>query len=128
MAIAHIAVLTAALIMLISVPYAVATAIRHDEARRRRSAAQDSDESRALHRLDRHIERHDPVAALARLGPAPIEQLAFDLRRLNKEQRGGLSLSSKSWTAAVQRAYDERLCMACQCLGVREARVTGVAR
>ena len=74
----------------------------------------------ALHRLERHMQRNDPVAALARLGPPPIEQVAVDLRRLNREQRGGLSRSSKRWTDAVLRAYDERLCVACECLGVRE--------
>jgi hypothetical protein len=119
-AIAHIAVMTAALVVPISVPYAVALAIRYDEARRRRAAALCSEEGRALRRLDRHVQRTDPVAALALRGPAPIEQLAGDLRRLYREQRCGMSLGSKVWTAAVLRAYDERLCMACECLGVHE--------
>ncbi|MFF5080623.1 hypothetical protein ACFY36_26520 [Actinoplanes sp. NPDC000266] len=120
MALVHIAVLTAALVVLISVPYAVAAAIRRDEARRRRDASRNSSEGRDLRLLDRHLQCNDPVAALARRGPAPIEQLAFDLRRLHREQRGGLSLGSHKWTAAVLTAYDERLCMACECLGVRE--------
>ncbi|MEV4344332.1 hypothetical protein AB0J83_07635 [Actinoplanes sp. NPDC049596] len=120
MALVHIAVLTAALVVPIFVPYAVATMIRRDEARRRRDTARNSPEGRALHRLDRYMQHNDPVAALAGRGPAPIEQLAFDLRRLHRQQRGGPSLGSQRWTAAVLVAYDERLCMACECLGVRE--------
>jgi hypothetical protein len=44
-------------------------------------------------------------------GP-PIEQIAADLRRLGR-QRIGVATRSPVWFAAVQRAYDDRLSLAC---------------
>lgn len=44
-------------------------------------------------------------------GP-PIEQIAADLRRLGR-QRIGVATRSPVWFAAVQRAYDDRLGLAC---------------
>ncbi|GAA0737207.1 hypothetical protein Drose_35470 [Dactylosporangium roseum] len=71
-----------------------------------------------LSRLGRGIheatagERHAPACP-------PIEQVAGDLRRLNR-LRGGIALRSPVWFNAVQRAYDEGLRVACRQLGVDE--------
>ncbi|MBL7261022.1 hypothetical protein [Paractinoplanes lichenicola] len=120
MALAHVAVLTAALVLPLTVPYAVAVALRRDEFRRRRARADCPAQARTLACLDRDIREFDPAAALARLGPPPIEWLAQDLRRLDRQRRGGITLESGLLLAAVLRAYDERLCLACECLGVAE--------
>jgi hypothetical protein len=71
-------------------------------------------------RLEQSIGDTDPAVALARLAPPPIEWLARDLRRLHRQRRGGVTLESEQWLASVLRAYDERLCLACECLGVTE--------
>ncbi len=71
-------------------------------------------------RLEQTICDTDPAVALARLAPPPIEWLARDLRRLHRQRRGGVTLESEQWQASVLRAYDERLCLACECLGVSE--------
>ena len=64
----------------------------------------------------------DVDSRLAKLDahPPAIEQLAFDLRRLNRQRRSGPTQYSKVWLAAVLRAYDTRLQMACRRLGVPE--------
>lgn len=49
----------------------------------------------------------------------PIEQVAGDLRRLNR-LRGGVAMRSRVWFVAVQRAYDDGLRVACTQLGVEE--------
>ena len=119
MALAHIAVLTAVLVVPVSVPYAVAV-MRRDMVRRRRGWSRCPEQTRSLRRLDQALRTVAPVPALAHLRPPPIEQLAFDLRRLDRQRRGGPTLESEAWLAAVLRAYDERLCLACECLSVPE--------
>ena len=59
--------------------------------------------------------------ALARSEPTcpPIEQVASDLRRLSR-QRVGIATRSPVWFTAVQRAYDERLLLACRQLDIDE--------
>ncbi len=52
------------------------------------------------------------------LGP-PIEQIAADLRRLGR-QRLGIATRSTVWFTAVQRAYDDRLRLACRSLAIEE--------
>jgi hypothetical protein len=47
-----------------------------------------------------------------------IEQIAADLRRLHRQRSSGPTLESSAWLTAVQRAYDDRLCLACASLGV----------
>lgn len=49
----------------------------------------------------------------------PIEQLAGDLRRLNR-LRVGVATRSQVWFNAVQRAYDEALRVACVQLGIEQ--------
>ncbi|WP_433611224.1 hypothetical protein ACQP2P_43640 [Dactylosporangium sp. CA-139114] len=51
-------------------------------------------------------------------GP-PIEQVAGDLRRLNR-LRESVAMRSRVWFVAVQEAYDEGLRVACAQLGVEE--------
>ncbi|MBM2618063.1 hypothetical protein JIG36_21130 [Actinoplanes sp. LDG1-06] len=101
-------VLTAALVPLL--PYAVVVVRRREELRRKR----------AWTPLDQACHEVDPAAVVARLGPPPIEWLAHDLRRLERQRRGGVTLESDRWFEAVMRAYDDRLCMACECLGVEQ--------
>lgn len=121
MAIAHIVVLSAALVTLLGVPCAVTAARRVDDLALRRSwsrLCRQDDE--ALRDLDRALRVTDPLPGLAdRLHP-PIEQIAHDLRRLDHQRRSGPTLESERWLAEVQRAYDDRLCLACRCLGLAE--------
>ncbi|MFD0518759.1 hypothetical protein [Paractinoplanes durhamensis] len=77
-------------------------------------------EIRALRRLDRVLCTDAPVPSLAVLDMPSIEQIAFDLRRLDRQRRSGPTRESEKWLAAVQRSYDERLCLACRCLGLDE--------
>ncbi|WP_345637079.1 hypothetical protein [Rugosimonospora acidiphila] len=69
-------------------------------------------------RLARAIGMADRPVTIEPAGP-PIEQLAADLRRLG-QQRIGVATRSTVWFAAVQRAYDDRLGLACQELGIVE--------
>jgi hypothetical protein len=77
-------------------------------------------ERRILGRLDRALPRRrsKPAEPQADAHPA-IEEIAADLRRLGR-QRLGIAASSSVWYAAVIRAYDERLRLACRCLEVPE--------
>jgi hypothetical protein len=70
---------------------------------------------RRLARLDRGL---DARVAPEPAGP-PIEQIAADLRRLGR-QRVGIAMRSPVWFTAVQRAYDERLRLACRELCIEE--------
>ena len=47
----------------------------------------------------------------------PIEKVAADLRRLRR-QRAGIAQRSPVWRAAIEDAYDDRLCLACERLGI----------
>ena len=46
----------------------------------------------------------------------PIEQIAAQLRRLDRQRRGGPTAESVRWSAAVRTAYDRWLVTACHCL------------
>lgn len=77
---------------------------------------------RLLGRLDRSIGGATPTLELSVLdsGDRPtIEQIAADLRRLHT-QRLGVAGRSRVWQNAVRQAYDDRLRLACDCLGVSE--------
>ena len=73
---------------------------------------------RRLARLDRTVRRCARSVPREPAGP-PIEQVAADLRRLSK-QRLGMARRSELWHAAVQRAYDDRLRIACRELVIEE--------
>jgi hypothetical protein len=62
-------------------------------------------------RLARRAGLCGPAADAKPAGP-PIQQIAADLRRLGR-QRIGVATRSPVWFAAVQRAYDDRLSLAC---------------
>jgi hypothetical protein len=64
---------------------------------------------RAVRRRRRGPEPIDP----------PIEQVAADLKRL-ANLRVGVARRSAVWSAAVERAYDDRLRVACRELGQEE--------
>lgn len=71
-------------------------------------------------RLDRRLNRNRPLPMTRYANRrVPIEWIAADLRRLDR-QRHGLARESQSWYAAVLRAYDLRLGLASRCLGVSE--------
>jgi hypothetical protein len=74
------------------------------------------DNAGALHRLDQQLRGGTPPALPD--GVPPIEQLARDLRRLNRQRRSGPTTHSQRWLAAVESAYDQRLMLACQAFGV----------
>ncbi|MGX6604335.1 hypothetical protein ACWKSP_19685 [Micromonosporaceae bacterium Da 78-11] len=121
MVLAHIVVLSAALLTLLCLPCVVAVVVCADELVLRRALTRRGRrELRALRRLDRAFAAFDPVPALAALDAPSIEQIAFDLRRLDRQRRTGPTRESERWLAAVLRAYDERLCLACRCLGLTE--------
>ncbi|MFC4063760.1 hypothetical protein [Actinoplanes subglobosus] len=148
MAIAHIAVLSAALSALLILPCAATIMItggagdlRRLFTRRGRSELRDRNhrssgrrvvrryrrrvdrgprgrDDRAYRRLDRTMRTWDPVARLAALRMPSIEQIAYDLRRLDYRRRTGPH--GETYLAAVMTAYDARLRLACRCLGIRE--------
>jgi hypothetical protein len=59
------------------------------------------------------------LAALEGGGRPSIEQVAADLRRLGR-LRLSVATTSPVWHAAILRAYDDRLRLACRSLGVAE--------
>ena len=81
---------------------------------------------RDAQRLARRAGLGAPRATTEPAGP-PIEQVAADLRRLGR-QRIGVATRSPVWFAAVQRAYDDRLTVACLALEIDEhlRELTGV--
>ncbi len=125
----HIVVLAATLVALLCLPCIVAAIVCADELLDRAACKRGRRrEDRALRRLDRSLSPTDPPTGAGTL-PAPrpetvagptIEQIAADLRRLDRQRRGGVTVESTAWLAAVLRAYDERLRLASRCLGVAE--------
>jgi hypothetical protein len=76
---------------------------------------------RALRRLDRTINQPAAVDRLRveRRLP-PVEQIAAELRRLDRQRRRGLSNESEKWSTAVATAYDAWLLAACRRLNITE--------
>ncbi|GIE98316.1 hypothetical protein [Paractinoplanes rishiriensis] len=110
MGIVHIVVLTVALLTLLTLPCVVAAILGHDPL-----ALRDWWTGRALSRLDRHM-----VAVSVDLPAPSFEQIAYDLRRLGHQRYHGPNRQSVKWQSAVMSAYDLRLSLACQCLGLPE--------
>jgi hypothetical protein len=75
-------------------------------------------ERRRLARLARTVRDAGRELPREPAGP-PIEQVAADLRRL-ASQRLGVGRRSEVWFSAVERAYDDRLRVACRELGIEE--------
>jgi hypothetical protein len=119
MAIPHVVVLAAALPALLCLPCAVAVVLRADQLTSRCSRVRrDLGEIRRLRRLDRGLS--GKVTPLPTAPPPCIEQIAAELRRLDRQRRSGPTTESTLWLAAVLRAYDEWLRLACRSLGVPE--------
>ncbi len=131
----HIVVLSAAFMLLLGVPCAFTAAARRaherltdaarprvlDEPAVRRSWAERCrQDGQGLRDLDRAMRSIDPVPPLDVLNQPSIEQIEVDLRRLDRQRRVGPTRQSLRWLAEVERAYDDRLCLACRCLGVTE--------
>ncbi|GAA0948013.1 hypothetical protein [Virgisporangium aurantiacum] len=72
---------------------------------------------RRLARLDKCFGA-DPTPQLTP-DTLPIEKVAADLRRLRR-QRAGIAQRSPVWRAAIEDAYDDRLRLACERLGIDE--------
>jgi len=117
-------VLTGALVALLALPCAVATMVRAEQraVRRRAWDRRHPAEIRQLRQLDRQVKAQlsaqpQPPAE----GSLPcIEQIAAELRRLDRQRRRGPTTESTLWLAAVLCAYDEWLRLACRSLGVIE--------
>jgi hypothetical protein len=118
----HIVVLAATLVALLCLPCIVAVIICADEVSDRTTWTRGRRrETRALRRLDRSLSGAPVPAPPAEAAAAPtIEQIAADLRRLDRQRHGGVATESTAWLAAVLRAYDDRLRLASRCLGVAE--------
>jgi hypothetical protein len=117
-AIAHMVVLSAALSALLMLPCAAAVVFdREARGVRRLLTRPGRRELRSLRRLDQALQVRDPVTPS---GCPSIEQLAYDLRRLDRQRRSGPTTCSEKWLAAVLSAYDARLQLACRRLGVPE--------
>jgi len=120
-AISHVVVLTGALLTLLCLPCALmAFAPQHPPAR---GVVDTRAVRRRWRRLDRAI--HEPpcierIAAAQETLP-PIEQIAAELRRLNRQRCGGVTHESQLWLAAVMTAYDRWLWAACRRLDVAES-------
>jgi hypothetical protein len=71
---------------------------------------------RRLARLDRTLSDRRTGSWPLCQGP-PIETIATDLRRL-RSQRDGVAQRSPVWFTAVEKAYDERLGLACERLAI----------
>lgn len=120
MAIAHIVVFSSALVTLLGVPCAVTAVRRADDlARRRLWAKHREEDTRALHELDMALHGVDIREVLAALKAASLDQIEHDLCRLNQARRTKAA-DSRAYRDAVERAYDLRLGMACECLGLDE--------
>jgi hypothetical protein len=120
-AVVHALVVTFALVALACLPCAVALFITSaDEYVERMGRAL----RRGYRRTRRALCKHRgfrwlaPRVPVAPVGP-PIEQIAADLRRLGR-QRLGIATRSTVWFTAIQRAYDDRLRLACRSLDIEQ--------
>jgi hypothetical protein len=95
----------------------VGRAYRRSRARWRRAAEFTWRQRRRLAQLDRTLQPTGSEEIV--VAWPPIERIASDLRRLRR-QRTSIALRSPVWFAAVEKAYDERLRLACERLDVDE--------
>ncbi len=139
MVIPHIVVLVAASLAVLALPCAVAVAVRADRSVLRRAWQERARRDRpALRGLDRSLRGGAPsrleggsAGSGSGVASAPgggvgsgsgadpsLWQVEAELRRLSAQRRGGPSGGSVKWTAAVDRAYDRWLQVACRYLSV----------
>ena len=124
-AIAHIVVLSAALLTLLFLPCLVAAVLCADGVVPGRAwpvpgRARPGGDDRALRRVDRALRGDAEIPPPSEWEGPPFEVIACDLRRLGHQRVTGLNLGSVKWQAAVLQAYDQRLSLACRCLGLDE--------
>ncbi|HWS38275.1 MAG TPA: hypothetical protein VN408_36745 [Actinoplanes sp.] len=130
MAIVHIAVLSAALCVLLILqcaaflrgkpsPSRPAPRARHLAPRNQLRIIRGPRGRGSLRRLDRGMRSWDQVRLNALRLP-PIEEIAHELRRLNRQRRNP-AFHSEALLAATMRSYDARLSLACRCLGINES-------
>jgi hypothetical protein len=108
----------AAVVALLALPCAV-FALRA-AGRRREWARRPLEETQALRELDRALQRCDEQPLLDDAPAQQVDDIARELRRLDRQRRGGPTLESRRWLEAVIQAYDDGLCRACRCVGVQE--------
>jgi hypothetical protein len=120
----HVAVLGAAVAALLTLPRVVFGRRGADESAPNhhewgpRGWIRPVEETQALHALDRAMQT---CGEMVNQPPAPaLDEIVSDLRRLDRQRRSGPTLESERWLAAVVRAYDDRLGLACRCVGVSE--------
>jgi hypothetical protein len=123
-AISHVVVLTGALLTLLTLPCVLVLVVSANEVavRRRGALRRLGTERRTLRRLDRKIRQPPCLQSIAESQQRmpPIEQIAAELRRLDRQRRGGPTRESEVWSTAVALAYDSWLVAACQRLEVPE--------
>jgi len=107
---------------LLALPCAVIALRVVDEAalRRREWSRRPLGETQALRELDQALEQREGFPLLDDAPAQEIEEIARQLRRLDRQRRGGPTVESRRWLDAVIRAYDDGLCRACRCVGVQE--------
>jgi hypothetical protein len=119
-AISHIVVLAVALLALLCLPCAVAVVVCADDLVARRTWTRHGrQELRALRCLERELAAAWPEPPPEAQVPS-MEELVVDLRRLDRQRRSAPTTDSTAWLAAVVRAYDQRLSLACLILGLTE--------
>lgn len=131
--------LALAILFVVCLPAAFALVFCADERLDRISGAcagwrERRHERRTIARLDRAVEagtltRDLDLSEFDRADRRPLEQIAADLWRL-REYRVGRGGRPVVWPLLLIQAYDDRLRMACRCLGVTEhlAELEGVDR
>jgi hypothetical protein len=121
-AISHVVVLTGALLTLLSVPCALAVIANSGAATMKRAWVRKSrSDRRALRILDRKLSSDGvPDRSACEERQPAIEQIAAELRRLDRQRRCGPTAESEAWSAVVACAYDEWLRAACRRLNVAE--------
>ncbi|HEY0536163.1 MAG TPA: hypothetical protein VGD29_31645 [Actinoplanes sp.] len=122
MGLTQAAIWGAAVVALLALPCAVIALRGADEAalRRREWSRRPLEETQALRALDRAMQQRDDIPVLDDAPAQAIDEIARELRRLDRQRRGGPTLESERWREAVLQAYDEGLCRACRCMGVQE--------
>jgi hypothetical protein len=117
-------VLTGALLTLLMLPCLLALAVSSNEAAvRGRVVLRRAGDVRRLNRKIHQPPCLQSIAASRQRLPA-IEQIAAELRRLDRQRRGGPTHESERWSAAVHEAYDNWLLVACRRLEVPEQLTT----